>query len=83
MGEQIKSSLLITRLQQIYSYFIFHLPATQSFISAFYLYYSPLHVAVITRNILITIIRFARYYLLRVSSNTFMTDSQYLGTIQI
>ena len=38
---------------------------------------------VITRNILIMIIKFASYDLLLASNNTFMTDSQYLGTIQI
>ena len=41
------------------------------------------HVSVITGNILITIIRFARYHFLLASSSTFITDSLYLGTIQI
>ena len=36
-----------------------------------------------TGNILITVIRFARYHLLLASNRTFMTDSIYLGTIQI
>ena len=41
------------------------------------------HVSVITGNILITMIRFSRYHLLLASNSTFMTDSMYLGTIQI
>ena len=57
--------------------------AIQLFISVFNLFHSLLHVSVITENILITIIRFASYYLLLISNNTFMIDSQYLGTIQI
>ena len=40
-------------------------------------------VSAITGNILITTIIFVYYYLLLDSSSTFMTDSQYLGTIQI
>ena len=32
MGKQIKSSLLLTLLQQVYSYFTFHLPVIQLFI---------------------------------------------------
>ena len=62
-----------------------HFLAIQLFLSAWenrfeHRYRSPAHVFVIKRNILI--IRFARYFLLA-SNNTFMTDSQYLGTIQI
>ena len=45
--------------------------------------HSPLQVSVITGNILITIIRFACYHLFLASNSTFMTDSLYLGTIQI
>ena len=41
------------------------------------------HVSVITRNILITIIRFSLYHLLFASNSTFTTDSRHLGTIQI
>ena len=44
---------------------------------------SPPHISVITGNILITTIRFARYHLLLASNSFFMTDSLYLGTIQI
>ena len=48
------------------------------------IYHSPPHVSVIAGNILITIIRFASYHLLLLASNsTFMTDSMYLGIIQI
>ena len=47
------------------------------------MYHSLPHVSVITVNILITIIRFARYHLLLASSRTFITDSMYLGKIQI
>ena len=72
-----------------YCYFSFHLPAIQLFISIWEksygdIYYSPPHVYIITVNISITIISFARcYYLLLASSSTFMTDSLYLLTIQI
>ena len=88
MGEQIKISLLLTILQQVYSYFSFHLPLSKLFISACEksyeeIYHSPSHVSVITGNILITIIRFAHYYLLPVFNSAFMTDSLYLGTIQM
>ena len=66
MGKQIKSSLLLTLLQEFYSFFSFHLPAIQRLISTRkksckHISHSP-HVSVITRNILITIIRFARYH---------------------
>ena len=47
------------------------------------MYHSPPHVSFITENILITKIRFACYHLLLTSNNTFMTDSMYLGTIQM
>ena len=49
------------------------------------IYPSP-HISVVTGNILITIItiiRLAHYHLLLASNSTFMTDSLYLGTIQI
>ena len=87
MAKQIKSSLLLRLLQKV-SYFSFHLPAIQLYIStlekSYYdIYHSPPHVSVITGNILITIIRFARYYILLTSDSTFITDSQYLRTIQI
>ena len=82
-----KICFLLTLLQKIYSYFSFHLPAMQ-LISPWrksykHIYHSPPHVSVVTGNTLITIIRFARYYLLLVSNSTFMTDSKYLSTIQI
>ena len=70
-------------------YFSFHLPAIQLFISIWEksygdIYYSPPHVYIITLNISITIISFARcYYLLLASSSAFMTDSLYLLLIQI
>ena len=48
-----------------------------------HIYHSPLHVSGIAENILKTIIRFAHYHLLLASNSTFMTDSQYLGAIQI
>ena len=73
MGEEIKSSFLIKMLlRQVCSYFSFHLPAVQIFISTWEKSYedvchSLLHVSVITRNILITIIRFTCYYLLLAS----------------
>ena len=41
------------------------------------------HVSVITGNILITIKKFARYHVLLASNSILMTDSMYLGTIQI
>ena len=41
------------------------------------------HVSVIPRNILTTIIRVARYWLLLASDSTLMTDPMYLDTIQI
>ena len=47
------------------------------------IYHCPPHVSVIRRIILITIIRFALSYLLLASNSTFITDSMYLGTIQI
>ena len=69
IGEQIKSSLLLTLLQCVYSYRSFHLPAIQLFISSWKksykdIYHSPAHVSVITGNILITITRFSPYHLL-------------------
>ena len=88
MGEQIKSSLLIKTV----SVSLFLLQLSFAYNPAFYfnmgkmyedIYHSPPHVFVITGNILITIIRFARYHLLLASNSTFMTDSMYLGTIQI
>ena len=80
MGEEIKSSLLMKTL--------FDLPTIQLFISTWEknyedIYHSPPLVYVITGNMLIKLIRFARYHLLLVSNGTFMTDSMYLGTIQI
>ena len=48
-----------------------------------HIYHTPLHVPVITGNIIITLIRFACYHLLLASSSTFMTDSGYVGTLQI
>ena len=45
-------------------------------------HYSPPNVFVITGNILKTIIRFIRYYLLA-SNSIFKTDSMYIITIQI
>ena len=64
------------------------MPAIQLFVSTWeknyeHIYHSPPHVSVTTGNILITIIRFAPYHLLLSSNRTFMTDSQYLDTIQI
>ena len=46
------------------------------------IYHSPPHISAITENILITTIRFVRHHLLA-SNSSFMTDSQYTGTIQI
>ena len=75
-----KSLLLLMLLQEVYSYFSFHLPAIQLFIST-----SPLHISVFTGNMLITIITitFAHYYLLLASNSIFMADSLYLSTFQI
>ena len=89
MGDQIKRSLIIkTLLQLVCSYLSFHLPTIQLCLSTWKksyedVYHSPPHVSVITANILIAIIRFARYHLLPASNSTFMNDSMYLGTIQI
>ena len=47
------------------------------------IYYSPSYVSVVTRNILITIIRFARCHFLLACSSTFMTDFMCFGTSQI
>ena len=67
MGKQIKCLLLInTLLQQVYSYFSSHVPIIQLFISTWAKSYEgmfPTHVSVIKGNILITIIKFARYHL--------------------
>ena len=88
-GEQIKISLLIKTL---FALNLFLLRFSFAYYPAFYfnmrksykdISHSPLHDSVITENILITIVRFARYHLLLASNNTFMTDSLYLGTIQI
>ena len=80
MGEEIKSSLLMKTL--------FDLPTIQLFISTWEknyedIYHSPPRVSIITRKILIMIIRFARYHLLLGSNSTFESDSMYLDTIQI
>ena len=79
MGQQITSPLLLTLLLKFYSCFSFHLAAMQLFISIGEKsyedkYHFPPHVPVITENILIAIIRFARYYLQVASNSTFMTD---------
>lgn len=59
MGKQTTRFLLLTLLQEVYSYFYFHLPAIQLFISTWEnvlkTYHSPLHNSVITGDILITI----------------------------
>ena len=87
MCKQIKSLLSLTLLQKVYSHFSFHLPAILLFVSIWEkfhedIYHSPPHASVITGNILITIIIFARYHLLPASSSTdSMTDSHYLGAI--
>ena len=87
IGRQIKSSLSIkTLLWEVYSYFSFHLPTIQLFISIWEkihegIYHSAPHVSIITVNILITIIRFVRYHLLLASNSTFMTDFLYLHQI--
>ena len=47
------------------------------------IYHSSPHDSVLTGNMLISIVRFARYDLLLGFNTTFMTDSQHLGTIQI
>ena len=47
------------------------------------MYHSPPRVSIITKNILITVIRFACYYLLLAFNSTLMTDSWYLCAIQI
>ena len=75
-----KNLLLLMLLLEVYSYFSFHLPAIQLFIST-----SPLHISVFTGNMLITIITitFAHYYLLLASNSIFMADSLYLSTFQI
>ena len=89
IGEQIKILFLIkTLLQYIYSYFSFHLPTIQLFISIWEKSYRDIYhflpyVSVITGNILIMIIRFVRNYVLLASNSTFMTDSMYVGTTQI
>ena len=81
MGEQI----ILTLFPSFYSSGFF-LPAIQHFFNTGKSYedisHSPPYVSVITGYILTTVIRFARNYLLLASNNTFMTDSQYLGTIQ-
>ena len=76
MGEEIKSSLLIKTL--------FDLPTIQLLISTWEksyedIYHSPPRVSIITRKILIMIIRFARYHFLLGSNSTFVSDSMYLG----
>ena len=88
MGEQIKSSLSIKTLLQVYSHSSFYLSTIQLFISTWQksyedIYHSLPHVSVITGNILITIIKFSRYHVHLAPSSTFMTDSMYLGKIQI
>ena len=47
------------------------------------IYHSSTHVSAITGNIVRTIIKFVRYYLLLASNRSFMTDSMYWGIIQI
>ena len=84
----LSASKLKTLLQEICSYFSFHLPTIQLFFSewvkSYYnIYHSPPHNPLITRNILITIIRFVRYHLLLGCNSTFMTYSMHLGTIQL
>ena len=62
------------------------IPTIQLFISTWEKSYEdichfPLHVSVITGNILITIAIFDSYHHLVASNSTFMTNSMYLGTI--
>ena len=88
MGEQIVSSLLI----KTHAVSCFLLQLSFVYNQAFFfnigkknedIYCSPLYVSIITGNILIMIIRFTCYHLLLASNSVFMTDSMYLGTIQI
>ena len=88
MGQQIKSSLLLTLLQQVYSHFNFNLPTIQLSVSNWE--------KTIWRHISFSSTCFCYYrkhpnndnkicqlpYFLA-SSTTFMTDSTYLDTIQI
>ena len=90
IGEQIKSFLLIKTLLQLLSLFLLQISFAYgaclyfnmgkkiwryiSFSSTCFCYYW---------KILITIIRFDRYYPFLASNSTFMTDSMYLGAIQI
>ena len=74
-------------MQEVYSYFNFHLPTVQLFFQHgqklwTHISFSPL----ITGNILIVIIRLTRYHLWLASNSTFMTDHDwflYLGAVQI
>ena len=70
-------------LQYVYSYFSFYYPSAFYFSMGKklwrYIYNSPPHVSVITGNILITRIKFARYHLLLATNSTFLADSMYLG----
>ena len=64
------------------------MPTIQLFISIwekshYDIYFSPPHVSVITENIQIEIIRFARYNLFLACNSILMTDSMYFGKIQI
>ena len=83
-------------LQLDHSYFSFHLPTIQLFISKWEKSYEDIYnssphyfrhysviISVITGNILIKIIRFACDHIVLASNSTFITDSMYLGTIQI
>ena len=88
MGEQIVSSLLI----KTHAVSCFLLQLSFVYNQAFFfqhgeknedIYCSPLYVSIITGNILIMIKRFICYHLLFASNSVFMTDSMYLGTIQI
>ena len=89
MGEQIKSSLLLTLLQSVYSYFRFHLPAIHLYLTIleknYYDMIILLHVSFgyYRKHPNNDVMRFVPYYLLLISNSTFMTDSQYSGTIQI
>ena len=47
-----------------------------------YIIFLHIYVSLITGNIVIMIIRSARYHLLLASNSTFMTDSLYLGANQ-
>ena len=90
MGKQIKSSVLLTSLQQVVSYFSFHLPAIQLFISTWsenYTYKNNRYIILLYMFLLLQETKRQYNIICSLQSSARfqqrLHDSQYLGAIHI